>query len=242
MRGSLSVDQSRRKRQRKAQEDWLLDNLEKVPDLLAEIFALQPAASFLHKQKSAFAKEAPVVHEIFQRAFRESAGALTVVHEQLARDQGGPRGFHSSTGGQSDYQVETVAILSGQEFLMPSFRPVSTLQILVAHLESLPYVNFLDAVAAMDEQRVNATTRTFLTALKAGPALVTRLRAAAAFLSPANIAGMKKWTEHPDNPLPLHIDLRSNSFRLRLDDNNMVSVLTSCPPVSDLKGFDIALP
>ncbi|GEO43018.1 hypothetical protein SAE02_71660 [Skermanella aerolata] len=236
------VDQGRRKRQRKAQEDWLLDNLEKVPDLLAEIVALQPAAGFLHKQKSAFAKEAPAVHEIFQRAFRNSAGALTVVHEQLARNHDGPRGFHSSTGGQSDYQVEIVATLRGQEFLMTGFRPISALKKLIAQLEALPGGNVLDAVAAMDEQGVDATTRMFLAALKAGPALVARLRAAALFLSPANVAGMKKWAEHPNNPLPLHIDLRSSSFRLRLDENNILLVLTSCPPMSDLKGFDIALP
>lgn len=238
-------DRARRKRQLVDNQNWLMDHLPKLAQLTIIAEQLLPAAKFLQAQRRIFLRDSPRLADMLRQAIKESGGVLTVTRK---RSSSAPTGFHSSSGGKSEYETEVVGRVRGHDFLNPNFAPVSKVNHLVTDLQSLAVrdvVNAddaLNAVAAMSEVEVTETTKKFLSALKAGPAIADKLNGALAFLGSDCLPDIKNWGEHPDCPVRVDVAIRHSTVRFRLDENNVALLGTNAPSVPTLSEFAIDPP
>lgn len=225
---------------RTSQENWLLERLPTIPELIRAAEELKAPADFIDRQKGRLRREATVLLSLLQRTFKVGAGELTL--ERRIQGTSGLVGLRSSTGQASEYETDVVGVLSGSPFVSNSFRPAADVRSLLETLKRIRVDDALEVVSNMSEAEVGETSRAFLGAIRDGRQLTEKLVDAASFLSRKNVEILARWFNHPDNPLDARVETFPNKFRIRLADLSVVSLETNVPPMPDVGCWNIPPP
>lgn len=226
--GDRHRDAARRyqeEQRRIADEDFLLENVPKVPIMRHAVATLMPAAHETRRLHCHFRRRAPGIHKYLRRIRHEADGRLEVGIEIESSGEG-PRGIRTSTGGGRSYSVEQFGSLAGPEMLLANYNPIKELE----NVDSLlGDIDFGDGDIAQEKvceispemlsdyaNKIRLAERSFKNAFE-------RLRNFQGFFSVRQFDGLNKWGQHPNNPFSLKASANKGRFSLYHDADNFVT-------------------
>lgn len=229
----------RESRRQEVEQNWLMDQLPHVSEIITLGDLLQPAAKFLDEQSHRL-RQAPAILQMFLLAFRQGDGMLSV--ERSVKNQERPSGIRSSTGGSAQAERVAVAQILGQSLLKADLRLETKLRDLLDRFRALETTGPLERVVELtDAGQVGGAVKIYLTGLREGIQLWRLMLDAADFVSAQNFEAIRTWSEHPDNAVRLRVDIGKSFVRLALNGDNVVSMRRACPAIPDLRRWDEVL-
>ncbi|QEX16851.1 hypothetical protein FRZ44_21460 [Hypericibacter terrae] len=194
---------------------FLIDNLERVPDMIAAIKRLAPVCEKYLMVRDALNTRLPSFAALLKNTQKDQGGMLTVVRRKSGTLSDGPSGFRGDDGGQqSKYESEQVAPIVAAGFLKERFYPEKELACVIKDLESLAVPDALDAVSGMPRHELKARTQLFKKCVSRGNELREQLLHLSGFFSDEQLRGWTTWGQHPDNERRLNIAVSDQEIRI----------------------------
>ena len=226
--GDRHRDAARRyqeEQQRIADEDFLLENVPKVPFMRHAVASLMPAAHEARQLHCHFRRRAPGIHKYLRRIRHEADGRLEVGIE-IEGSSEGPRGIRTSTGGGRSYTVEQFGSLSGLEMLLCNFDPLKELWNVDYLLRDIDFGegdSAQEKVCEILPERLTYHANNIRSAERLFKNAFERLRNFQSFFSVQQFEALNKWGQHHNNSFFLKAGTKKGRFSLYHDTEDFVT-------------------
>ena len=217
--------QYQEEQQRIAAEDFLLENVSKVPIMRRAVAALMPAANEARQLHCHFRRRALDIHKCLRRIWHEADGRLEVGIETEMSGEG-PRGIQTSTGGGRSYSVEQFGSLAGSEMLLCNYNPVKELWNVDSLLRDTDFGegdSAQEKICEISPESLNCHVNNIRSAERSFKNAFDRLNNFRNFFSVRQFDALNKWGQHPKNLFSLKASTNKGRFSLYHDADNFVT-------------------
>jgi hypothetical protein len=209
---------------------FLEENLKRAPHVLSELKKLEDVCRVLREHRNAFKAHLKPLQACINKAFKHG-GKLTVA---IAHEASEVRREIFKGRGNTEYEIETVHLLSGREFLDGGFNPNRECQDLMAYFEGLIRPSEYDyfsmiADASEDNARLAAFARGYRENITRVAKLHERAKNAAGFFGRSNLEGLKKYGAHQQTDLPFAVIIEAGGVSFKVGDQTRFTALTLGP-------------
>ncbi len=235
-----------RDQQVRASENFLLDHLPRLPDMLVDLRQLGSVSRSFQDMSRQLSGCVPSLANELRRMVKGYGGTLVVLEKTV---EGTTTGYRSSTGGgSSEYVAVPVGQIQGQDFLSPSYAPHSRYKKIEREIIDLHFGrggaalgnDVVDIVCELGEDRCVGAAKRLATVGVHVKNLMEKLQAAPAFLSDSCVSDLAKWSEHPANEFRFTVDVSKAGVSFRVSWQEHITLSRgSALTIPQLSAFDL---